>query len=110
MPSAMMTVASDGPSAATSAMASRISGKAIIASMMRAIGASRLRKKPGDEAERDAERPRRTTTTADADEKRQPAGIDACGVKTSRPNSSVPNQNIALGGFRRLTIESRFGA
>ena len=46
----------------------------------------------GDEAERDAEERPRTTTTRSADEQREPAGIDACGVKTSRPNSSVPNQ------------------
>ena len=74
-PSATMTVASDGPSAATSAMASRMSGKAIIASMMRAIG----RVEPAEEARHEpSATPTMAASTHDrsADEQREPAGIE----------------------------------
>ena len=64
--------------------------------------------KARDEAERHADH-RRQGHDRCSDEERQPAGDRRVRLNTSRPNSSVPNQNVALGGFRRLTIERRFG-
>ena len=46
MPSAMITLLSDGPSAATSEIASNMSGKAIMASIRRETTLSAPRKKP----------------------------------------------------------------
>ena len=46
MPNAITTLVSDGPSAATSEMASRMSGKAIMASITRETILSAERKKP----------------------------------------------------------------
>ena len=102
-----MTVVSDGPSAATSAIANRISGKAIIASIRRAIGASSFWKNP-------ARRPRVTPISDASTTTAKPTSSDSRAEKivrenTSRPNSSVPKNHFMLGGFSRLTMDSLLG-
>ncbi|MNF10342.1 hypothetical protein D3C80_2112540 [compost metagenome] len=71
-------------------MASRISGNAIMASISRAIGVSSFWKKP-------ASRPSVMPINADSATTAAPTRSDSLPAKmvrekTSRPNSSVPNQ------------------
>ena len=103
-----MTVDREGPSAATSAMASRMSGNDIIASSRREIGASRLRKKPAATPRMTPSTVEMTTTPRLTSSEIRPAKIAR--EKMSRPNSSVPKKFTIDGGFSLLTIESLFGA
>ncbi|MNL34786.1 hypothetical protein D3C87_1567770 [compost metagenome] len=107
MASAMITVAREGPSAATNAMARRTSGNAIRASITRAIGVSSFRKNP-------ASNPRATPKNTESSITQNPTSKDRRAANivresTSRPNSSVPNQCATDGGFRRFMTDSLTG-
>src|SRR5690606_38867460 len=91
-----------------SAIASRISGKAIIASISRDTTLSAPRKNP-------ATRPRAMPSTPDSSTTRKPTSSDSrppwmTRLNTSRPKSSVPNQCSALGACRRFMMESLYGS
>jgi hypothetical protein len=83
-------LASEGPSAATSEMASRISGNAIIASITRATGVSRRLKKPATSPSVTPSSEDTITTAKPTSSDTRPANMAR--LRTSRPNSSVPNQ------------------
>ena len=96
---AAMTDPTDGPFSATSAMASRIDGIAISASIIRMMIASAVRKNP---ATMPITSPSRTDTTAVA----RPMIRDNCPpistrLKMSRPKLSVPSGCPSIGPFRR---------
>ena len=108
MPSAITTLVSDGPSAATSEMASRMSGKAIMASITRETILSAERKKP-------ATRPSAMPSTLDSTTTEKPTVSDSrppwiTRLNTSRPKSSVPNQCAAPGALSRFMMDSFMGS
>lgn len=103
MESAIITFTIDPPRMETRAMARRISGKAIIASISRDMGASRRRKNP-------ATRPIAMPLTLDKAATPSPMVSDAWPAisrreATSRPNASAPSQYSAPGSVRRARTD-----
>lgn len=98
---AAMTDPTEGPFSATSAMASRIEGMAISASIIRMMIASAVRKKP---AIMPITSPTRTETTAVAmpiiSDSRPPISTRD---RISRPKLSVPSGCPSMGPFRRTS-------
>ena len=90
--SAMMTFITDAPRTAATAMARRMAGNAIRASMRRMIGLSSGRKEPGRRAdERPGHAGQRAPSCSPIDQ-RDPRAVKSTRDRISRPKWSVPNQ------------------